>query len=81
MDAAQLTIPSALWRSGWKTAGYWVYYLKDKRLAPWSYSNIGISGTKITDKSWHGLSFQIGMESQSGNPLQDHFASADSKAF
>lgn len=81
VDAAQLTIPSALWRSGWKTAGYWVYYLKDKRLAPWSYSNIGISGTKITDKSWHGLSFQIGMESQSGNPLQDHFASADSKAF
>lgn len=81
VDAAQLTIPSALWRSGWKTAGYWVYYLKDKRLAPWSYSNIGLTGSKVVDKSWHGLSFQLGMESQSGNPLQDHFAPADSKAF
>ena len=81
VDAAQLTIPSALWRSGWLTAGYWVYYLKDKRLAPWSYSNIGISGTTVTDKSWHGLSFQIGKESQSGNPLQDHFAPASDKAF
>lgn len=81
VDAAQLTITSALWRSGWKTAGYWVYYLKDKRLDPWSYSNTGISGTTITDKSWHGLSFQIGMESQSGYPLQDHFAPADDKAF
>lgn len=81
VDAAQLTISSALWRSGWLTAGYWVYYLKDKRLAPWSYSNIGISGTTVTDKSWHGLSFQIGMESQSGNPLQDHFAPASDKAF
>lgn len=80
-DAAQLTIPSALWRSGWKTAGYWVYYLKDKRLDPWSYSNIGLTGTTVTDKSWHGLSFQIGMESQSGNPLQDHFAPASDKAF
>lgn len=81
VDAAQLTISSALWRSGWLTAGYWVYYLKDKRLAPWSYSNIGISGTTVTDKSWHGLSFQIGKESQSGNPLQDHFAPASDKAF
>lgn len=81
VDAAQLTIPSALWRSGWKTAGYWVYYLKDKRLDPWSYSNIGLTGTTVTDKSWHGLSFQIGMESQSGNPLQDHFAPASDKAF
>ena len=81
VDAAQLTITSALWRSGWMTAGYWVYYLKDKRLAPWSYSNIGISGTTVTDKSWHGLSFQIGKESQSGNPLQDHFAPASDKAF
>ena len=81
VDAAQLTIPSALWRSGWKTAGYWVYYLKDKRLASWSYSNIGLTGTTVTDKSWHGLSFQIGMESQSGYPLQDHFAPADDKAF
>lgn len=81
VDAAQLTIPSALWRSGWKTAGYWVYYLKDKRLASWSYSNIGLTGTTVTDKSWHGLSFQIGMESQSGYPLQDHFAPASDKAF
>lgn len=81
VDVAQLTISSALWRSGWLTAGYWVYYLKDKRLAPWSYSNIGISGTTVTDKSWHGLSFQIGKESQSGNPLQDHFAPASDKAF
>lgn len=81
VDAAQLTISSALWRSGWLTAGYWVYYLKDKRLAPWSYSNIGISGTTVTDKSWHGLSFQIGKESQSGYPLQDHFATASDKAF
>ena len=81
VDAAQLTIPSALWRSGWKTAGYWVYYLKDKRLDPWSYSNIGLTGTTVTDKSWHGLSFQIGMESQSGSPLQDHFAPASDKAF
>ena len=81
VDAAQLTIPSALWRSGWKTAGYWVYYLKDKRLASWSYSNIGLTGTTVTNKSWHGLSFQIGMESQSGYPLQDHFAPASDKAF
>lgn len=81
VDAAQLTIPSAIWRSGWKTAGYWVYYQKDKRLDPWSYSNIGLTGTMVTDKSWHGLSFQIGMESQSGNPLQDHFAPASDKAF
>lgn len=81
VDAAQLTIPSALWRSGWKTVGYWVYYLKDKRLDPWSYSNIGLTGTTVTDKSWHGLSFQIGMESQSGYPLQDHFAPAEDKAF
>ena len=81
VDAAQLSITSALWRSGWKTAGYWVYYLKDKRLDPWSYSNIGLTGTTVTDKSWHGLSFQIGMESQSGYPLQDHFAPADDKAF
>ena len=81
VDAAQLTIPSALWRSGWKTAGYWVYYLKDKRLDPWSYSNIGLTGTTVADKSWHGLSFQIGMESQSGYPLQDHFAPASDKAF
>lgn len=81
VDAAQLTISSALWRSGWKTAGYWVYYLKDKRLASWSYSNIGLTGTTVTDKSWHGLSFQIGMESQSGYPLQDHFAPASDKAF
>lgn len=81
VDAAQLTIPSALWRSGWLTNGYWVYYLKDKRLDPWSYSNIGLTGTTVTDKSWHGLSFQIGMESQSGYPLQDHFAPADDKAF
>ena len=81
VDAAQLTISSALWRSGWLTAGYWVYYLKDKRLASWSYSNIGLTGTTVTDKSWHGLSFQIGKESQSGNPLQDHFAPASDKAF
>lgn len=68
--------PKALFRAGFYTNGYWVYYTKDNRLDSWVYSNIAYTIRHLADGAWDGWSFQIGMDSFTGNPLGGKFRSA-----
>ncbi len=68
--------PKALFRAGFYTNGYWVYYTKDNRLDSWVYSNIVYKIRHLADGAWDGWSFQIGMDSFTGNPLGGKFRSA-----
>lgn len=73
VDKLKISDPNAKWRTGFYTAGYWVFYSKDSRLAPWGYSNTVANQTSLSNGGWYGYSWQETMTSYSGSPFGDKF--------
>ena len=67
-DGWSCTDPEDYWQSGWYQ-GYWSYWTKSSDSEPWGYSNMGISGRKLTNGCWDGWSFAAGMQSYAWKPL------------
>lgn len=67
-DGWTCTDPEDYWQSGWYQ-GYWSYWVKSSDNDPWGYSNMGISGRKLTDGCWDGWNFAAGMQSYDWKPL------------
>lgn len=67
-DGWTCTDPEGYWQSGWYQ-GYWSYWVKSSDNDPWGYSNMGVSGRKLTDGCWDGWNFAAGMQSYDWKPL------------
>ncbi len=67
-DGWSCTDPEDYWQSGWYQ-GYWSYWTKSADSDSWYYSNMGISGRKLTDGCWDGWNFSAGMQSYDWKPL------------
>ncbi|MDR0618269.1 MAG: DUF5074 domain-containing protein [Bacteroidales bacterium] len=58
--------PEDFWGAGWSQS-YWSYWLGTDG-DNWSYSGVGASGRKLSDGSWDGWNFALGMSSQPWKP-------------
>lgn len=73
-DLLAINDPTALWQRGFMTNGYWAYFLKDTRLAPFVYANKGMWSSKLNDNSWHALTWsRLGGGSMQGDDLSQLF--------